>query len=242
MSLLHKLRLIFAGILISGAAVAQVGGGSGTSARATTDASSLTTGELADARLSANVPLLDAANTFSALNAIAIEHVTAPALLWSASGAGVDEKRWQAFANSAGQWVLRHLGDSAGADNVIILDTTGTNVDSIALTADSITANGAEVATAANLGWAQVSGAGVLEGSGGFITGASRSSAGQYSVTFPAQSSATSYACTVSPDATSTVSWAALGTQTTSQVLVRTWNSASALADNAFHIICVAVP
>lgn len=117
----------------------------------TTDASTLTTGTLADARLSSNVPLKNTASTFTAINTFTntsgnigpvIVSNTGPTYGWIESDASTDEKRWRAFV-SGGDFCLSTLTDADGAGaNAICSTRTGTAIDSVAVTATALTHNG----------------------------------------------------------------------------------------------------
>jgi hypothetical protein len=153
MSMLYKLRLIFAGILVAlGAAVfAQIDGGI-SAPPFSGDASLLVTGELDDDRLSANVPLLDASNTFTgALNRYA--GTTANRMIFRNDSAPADSKAWSVFVDAtSGDLSIRARPDaseiSGGSIPLFIRrGGAGTAITAIELAATSIKANGAEVAT-----------------------------------------------------------------------------------------------
>lgn len=110
------------------------------------DATALT-GEIADARLSANVPLLDANNSFTGV--IQTIQGSSPRLILEETGADEDEGTTRVLANTAGLFISS-LTDAGGAGNTLIdARRSGTTWSSLALAADSITANGSEVLTAA---------------------------------------------------------------------------------------------
>lgn len=116
-----------------------------------TDASTLTSGTLADARLSANVPLKNAVNIFtnSSSNTGALQvSTTAPVYGWVETDAAADEKRYRAFSES-GVWSLCTLTDAEGAGAcAMAVDRTGTAVSDINLTATAVRANGQAILTA----------------------------------------------------------------------------------------------
>lgn len=114
---------------------------SGAAARASmgaNDAANLTTGELADARLSSNVPLKNAANAF--LDVTTFQgNVTlssgSPQLYWDATGAAADERLWNA-AYIGDSFLLRTRTDTNGTgQSAIVIGRTGTTVDEIELNA-----------------------------------------------------------------------------------------------------------
>lgn len=116
----------------------------------TTDASTLTSGTLADARLSANVPLKNAVSIFTnnSSNTGALQISTAtPVYGWVETDAAADEKRWRAYAES-GIWNLCTLTDAevAGAC-AIAIDRTGTAIADINLTGTAVRANGNAILT-----------------------------------------------------------------------------------------------
>lgn len=91
-----------------------------------------------------NTMLKDASNVLTGTTAFTITS-TAPRYLLNESDAGTDEKMWVWIA-SGGDLFLGTRTDADGAgSNVINVTRTGTTVDSIALTATSITYNGIEI-------------------------------------------------------------------------------------------------
>lgn len=124
------------------------GDGSGLTAL---DATALT-GEIADARLSANVPLKDADNAFTREGQpqIILRAASHPWIRFEDTDAATDAGHWDIIATVSGL-LFRKLDDTnANATSFIDVGVTGNNVDSLALTANSITANGSEVVTTAN--------------------------------------------------------------------------------------------
>ena len=127
------------------------GDGSCQSVPGTNDASTLTTGTLADARLSANVPLKNAANTMSAINTFTstasntgavIVSATSPTYGWIDAAGATNEKRWRSFV-AGGDYCLATLTDADGAGaNALCATRTGTTVDTVAVTATALTHNG----------------------------------------------------------------------------------------------------
>jgi hypothetical protein len=114
------------------------------------------TGTIADARLSANVPLLNASNTFTgALNRYA--GTTANRMIFRNDSAPADSKAWSVFVDStSGDLSIRARPDdseiSGGSIPLFIRrGGAGTAITAIELAATSITANASEVATAADL-------------------------------------------------------------------------------------------
>ena len=104
-------------------------------------------GELDDARLSANVPLLDAANTFEDDQTISR---IAPALKFNETDATTDNKNWDWIATA--ESFRGRLQDDAltTAVNWVQVDRTGTTVDSISFSAP-VTATSYGGITEANL-------------------------------------------------------------------------------------------
>lgn len=128
--------------LISGLA------GSG-AALSSLNASNISSGTLADARLSANVPLKSAANTFTATQTI---EGTSAVLILRDTDANADEGRYDIRA-TAGTLDIFTRNDDGSAGTVLFRHTrTGSNSDAIALSANSITANGSEIVTTAGEG------------------------------------------------------------------------------------------
>jgi len=118
---------------------------SGATARASMGANSaanLTTGELPDARLSANVPLLNAANAFTATQTIS--HTT-PTLALTETDATADEGKWRLLAN-ADTFLGRVYND---AESVIVtfltIARTGTAVDSVNFATTALQTNGVDI-------------------------------------------------------------------------------------------------
>lgn len=104
------------------------------------DASNLTTGTLPDARLSSNVPLKNAANTFT--DSQTISHATGGGLTVTEVDTGAT---WNFFVSAN---VLRIQRTDGGTSNAILVSGDGAGtVTSIAMTATNITANGDEVLT-----------------------------------------------------------------------------------------------
>ena len=121
-------------------------------------AANLTTGELPDARLSANVPLLNAANTFSDDLTVTQVQSGTNGLISQSAIAGIsiyeddqaaDEGFWKIFSNGTGLLFATATDLGASSSTFIDVDRTGTTVDTINLTATAIQNNGVE-ATHAN--------------------------------------------------------------------------------------------
>ncbi len=127
------------------------GDGSCQSVPGTNDASTLTTGTLADARLTSNVPLKNASNIFTnnSSNTGALQVSTAtPVYGWVETDVGTDEKRWREYAEST-IWKLCALNDAESAENcALAIDRTGTAIADINITATAVRANGQAVLTA----------------------------------------------------------------------------------------------
>ena len=119
--------------------------GAGT-ALSSLNATNVTAGTLADARLSSNVPLLNAANIFTAnadFNASVTIESAIPTLIWEETDAGLDEKVWYGRANSD-EWTLETRTDIGGVGATAIrASRTGTTVDTVNLQATDVQANGA---------------------------------------------------------------------------------------------------
>lgn len=124
------------------------GDGSGLTAL---NASSLASGTVADARLSSNVPLIDAENVFTAsVNRFASSVVN---VQLQDIGSGTDEGIWAIRASPATLQIGRTISDAgAGDENAITLSRSGTAITEIALAGDSIKANGSEIVTTAGDG------------------------------------------------------------------------------------------
>jgi hypothetical protein len=87
-----------------------------------------TPSEIPDTMLSANVPLLDAANVFSAINEI--EGADARQRL-DQTDAAADERIWE-WSATGGQLLLKTLTDAYAAGNsIMVVDRTGTTVDTV---------------------------------------------------------------------------------------------------------------
>ncbi len=67
---------------------------------------------------------------------------TTPGMYWRESGANTDNKTWEILAVSE-QWRFRAINDANDtAGNIMLVDRTGTTIDSIALTSTALTWNG----------------------------------------------------------------------------------------------------
>lgn len=143
----------------SGTDLAIANGGTGASDAATArsnlganSATNLTTGTLADARLSSNVPLINAANQFSNIQTI----VTAsPRLILRESDQAADNKDWYLWANSKSAG-LYSFSDDAGTVSTLIEGTRDdVKLTSIAIgsstDAPTVTINGVSAADYARL-------------------------------------------------------------------------------------------
>lgn len=131
------------------------------------NAANLTTGTLPDARLSANVPLLNAAmNTFTGGD-LALSGAGGPALRLIDSDAPANEKRFDIRSNGGTLDILTRTDAGAAGEVLFRASLTGTNVDAIALAADSITANGSEILTPAEVAAATAIDVSGLAGSDG---------------------------------------------------------------------------
>lgn len=106
---------------------------------------------------------------------------------WVATGSPADEKIWEISASGAGAFIFRTRTDAEGAGaNWLVIDRTGTTVDSIALAATAVTVNGQDVRntalfTAGTLGvdrggTGAVTLSGVLKGNGTSAIGSAASS------------------------------------------------------------------
>jgi len=105
-------------------------------------AANLTTGELPDARLSSNVPLINAANVFTNPNQ-EIQGNGASLFLDSPDGAA-DEDVWLIQnIGSTGQFRVATRTDAGGVGaNAITMERTGTTIDEIQLDATALDFNG----------------------------------------------------------------------------------------------------
>ena len=124
---LYKLRLVLLGVFVSLSlgTLAQVGGGSGISARVETDPTFDTL-------------TVSGESTFSGQPTITS---TSAALVFTDTDADTDEKQYS-IRNSAGQFRLQTRTDgSATANNAFIIDRTGTTVDEIELNATALDFN-----------------------------------------------------------------------------------------------------
>jgi hypothetical protein len=117
------------------------GDGSCQSVPGTNDASSLTTGTLVDARLSANVPLLNAANTFTAGQTIA--NTTGPVFLMSDTDATANARRYRVRVNS-GSFTIQGENDAGTATStpLTISQAVAGTIDTIAVVSTALTHNG----------------------------------------------------------------------------------------------------
>lgn len=116
-----------------------------------TDASTLTTGTLADARLSSNVPLKNAANSMSGVNTFTsssdntgavIVSNNSPVYGWIEGDAATDEKRYRAFVSS-GDFNLALLNDANTTSTTFMaVARTGMTADSIGFTSTALNHNG----------------------------------------------------------------------------------------------------
>lgn len=113
------------------------------------NASNISSGILADARLSANVPRLNSQNIWTQLHTW---QRTIIANTYDETDAGVNERIWE-HRITIGTWTFAVRSDALGAPiPFFTVERTGTNVDSIDLAAGSITANGSPIITEASLG------------------------------------------------------------------------------------------
>ena len=102
-------------------------------------------GELDDARLSSNVPLLDAENEFTAtgINGAVSLVAAQPVLRLSETGVTSDNGEWILQAN-AEKLLLSAYDDALSASaHFLVVDRTGTTVDEIELNATTFDLNGA---------------------------------------------------------------------------------------------------
>lgn len=108
------------------------------------NADNLTSGTVADARLSANIPKKDAANVFSAAQTLALG---TPELVLRETDAAANNQYW-AILVQAEQMKLRLYSDAFVAVDFCIIDRTGNTLDSIAWTVTTMTLNGVDMRNA----------------------------------------------------------------------------------------------
>lgn len=107
------------------------------------------TANLPDSVLSSNVPLLNAPNEFTNFQEITS---TSPQLYFEETDAGTDAKRWRVQAQGD-VWAIDLMTDAnAFAERAFSIARSSTNATTLALAADTITANGAEIITTAGDG------------------------------------------------------------------------------------------
>lgn len=103
------------------------------------------TGEIADARLSDNVPLKDAENEFTEDQTISNP---TPAYLFKATSAAANAGVWGLVIAGDGEFRISGLDDAlATVGNAITGTHDASSITLLNFTADSITANGSEIAT-----------------------------------------------------------------------------------------------
>jgi hypothetical protein len=119
-------------------------GDQGPAGTATTDASDLTTGTLADARLSSNVPLKDAANTFSANQTFSGTNNVMPNQTTAASGSSimtrdlVAQRSWD-LSQTPRIIEIQHFGfESVGGTGVRSISVRGNVINFFANTAGGV--------------------------------------------------------------------------------------------------------
>jgi hypothetical protein len=114
------------------------------------NATNLASGTVADARLSANVPLLNAANVFTASQTV--KAAAASLALWStAAGAGL--QRWEVVADTDGKLrVFTRTDAGTATENALAISrNSSAEVTLFAVTADNITLNGVDATDFARL-------------------------------------------------------------------------------------------
>lgn len=107
---------------VSQAACADLSNAAASCSTDATNATNITSGSLADARLSANVPLLNAANIFTANQEIS---KAAPVYYWNQSGLGADLGLWGIDVTS-GIFGIRTLTDAFGVGQNVFTATRST--------------------------------------------------------------------------------------------------------------------
>lgn len=128
----------------SGTVGANLFSGSGASLTALPAAS--LTGSIADARLSANIPLLNAANAFSETPQ-KIQKSGGASLWLTDLGAGSNEKAY-GFVSTAGVWALQTITDAGSPTaNAISVTRSGTTVGTVTLNGTALTLNAATLTT-----------------------------------------------------------------------------------------------
>lgn len=100
---------------------------------------SLPSASIADAALSANVPLLDGSNVWSAAQTIQATQVD---LYFVETDATSDEKRWRWLASAGDLYLQTRTDANGGGDTPIYIQRTGTTVDEIQLAATTFDLNG----------------------------------------------------------------------------------------------------
>lgn len=198
------------------------------------------TGTIADARLSSNVPLINAANTFTA-NPQTISAGSA-ALNLIATGAGTDLKIGRLRAAS-GLVALEACNDAISVclPGVTITHSgSGPTVTAVDIAGTAVTANSSRVNTLANDGriaFGTVSSAGSLSNSLN-VTSASKTSTGTYAINVTAGGFSAAPSCVATQDSATIT----LGPNTTgitsTNVGVLTFNSGGTAADEKFHFVC----
>lgn len=109
------------------------------------------TAAIADSFLSANVPLIDAENVFTAgVNKFSASVVN---LQLQDTGSSADEGIWALRASPATLQIGRTVSDAgAGAENAITISRSTTEITEVAFEGDSVTSNGSEILTEADEG------------------------------------------------------------------------------------------
>jgi hypothetical protein len=112
------------------------------------NASNISSGSLADARLSSNVPLKDASNIFTGSRQTL--QAASPDLHMINTSAAADNQRWSLFPQgSVLRWRVYNDAESSNSEFMTVT-RSGTTVTSIAFAATAITGNGSAIVTAAS--------------------------------------------------------------------------------------------
>lgn len=110
----------------------------------------LLAGEIADARLSSNIPRKNASAMFTATSGFTTPTIGAassnPQLDMQNTSAAANNGRWNLYADSSGVFYLRAIDDAGeNGENAITISRSDDEVATIALAADNITLNGVDV-------------------------------------------------------------------------------------------------
>ncbi len=196
------------------------------------------TGTIADARLSSNVPLLNASNTFTGITQL---HSASGATIGINDTGGSSGKKRGNVTHVADSLQINVCTDGGGSCSTAIqIGHSGATVDSVALSGTSITAGSSRINTIANSGrtaFGTVSSAGSLSNSLN-VTSSSKPGTGLYTINVTAAGFSAAPSCIATQDSAGLTLGPNMNGITSTSVGVSTFNIGGTATDQKFHFVC----